>query len=49
MLLLSRTGPNLLRAALDFLLTTKTYKGRNGLSLKVNGLEKGYNDLAIEK
>ena len=37
-----------LKAALDFSLLSKTYFGRNGLSLKVQGLEKGYNDLAAK-
>ncbi len=36
---------NSFKSSLGFFVTSKTYVGRNGLSLKVQGLEKGYNDL----
>jgi hypothetical protein len=39
--------PESFKTSLGFYVTTKTYNSeRNGLSLKVNGLEKGYNNLA---
>ena len=41
--------PESFKSSLGFFLTTKTYFGRNGLSLKVTGLEKGYNDLAAKR
>jgi hypothetical protein len=41
--------PESYKSSLGFFLTTKTYYGRNGLSLKVKGLEKGYNDLAAKR
>src|SRR5450432_61008 len=41
--------PESFKSSLGFFLTTKTYSGKNGLSLKVNGLEKGYNDLAAKR
>jgi hypothetical protein len=40
---------NSFKSSLGFFLTSKTYFGRNGLSLKVKGLEKGYNDLAARR
>src|SRR5665213_2703684 len=40
---------NSFKSSLGFFLTSKTYFGRNGLSLKVRGLEKGYNDLAAKR
>ncbi len=40
---------NSFKSSLGFFITTKTYVGRNGLSLKVQGLEKGYNDLAAKR
>ncbi len=40
---------NSYKSSLGFFLTSKTYFGRNGLSLKVKGLEKGYNDLAAKR
>jgi hypothetical protein len=40
---------NSFKSSLGFFVTTKTYVGRNGLSLKVQGLEKGYNDLAAKR
>jgi len=41
--------PESFKTSLGFYLTTKTYVGRNGLSLKVTGLEKGYNNLAVKR
>jgi hypothetical protein len=41
--------PDSYKSSLGFFVTTKTYQGRNGLSLKVRGLEKGYNDLAAKR
>ncbi len=40
---------NSFKSSLGFFVTSKTYFGRNGLSLKVQGLEKGYNDLAAKR
>ncbi|HEX3769159.1 MAG TPA: murein L,D-transpeptidase catalytic domain family protein [Puia sp.] len=40
---------NSFKSCLGFFVTSKTYVGRNGLSLKVQGLEKGYNDLAAKR
>ncbi|HXB30341.1 MAG TPA: murein L,D-transpeptidase catalytic domain family protein [Puia sp.] len=40
---------NSFKSSLGFFITSKTYFGRNGLSLKVKGLEKGYNDLAAKR
>jgi hypothetical protein len=41
--------PNSFKSSLGFFITSKTYLGRNGLSLKVKGIEKGYNDLAAKR
>ena len=41
--------PNSFKSSLGFFITTKTYSGRNGLSLRVTGIEKGYNDLASKR
>lgn len=43
----NRNGSN--KSSLGFYLTGKTYKGRNGYSLALNGLEKGINDKARER
>ncbi len=40
---------NSFKSSLGFFVTSKTYVGRNGLSLKVQGLEKGFNDLAAKR
>jgi hypothetical protein len=40
---------NSFKSSLGFFITTKTYFGKNGLSLKVRGLEKGFNDLAAKR
>lgn len=37
------------KTSLGFYVTSKTYVGRNGLSLKIEGLEKGYNNLAKKR
>jgi len=41
--------PESFKTSLGFYVTSKTYVGRNGLSLKVTGLEKGYNSLAAKR
>lgn len=38
--------PDSYKSSLGFYVTSKTYYGRNGLSLKIEGLDSGYNDLA---
>ncbi|MEO6916209.1 MAG: murein L,D-transpeptidase catalytic domain family protein [Chitinophagaceae bacterium] len=38
--------PESLKSSLGFYLTKSTYQGGHGLSLKIQGLEKGYNDKA---
>jgi hypothetical protein len=40
---------NSFKSSLGFFITSKAYFGRNGLSLKVKGLDKGYNDLASKR
>jgi hypothetical protein len=40
---------NSFKSSLGFFVTSKTYFGRNGLSLKVRGLEKGFNDRAAKR
>jgi hypothetical protein len=40
---------NSFKSSLGFFVTSKTYVGRNGLSLKVKGLEKGFNDQASKR
>ncbi len=40
---------NSFKSSLGFFVTTKTYVGKNGLSLKVQGLEKGFNDQAAKR
>jgi hypothetical protein len=37
------------KTSLGFYMTKKAYVGRNGLSLRIAGLEKGYNDLAAKR
>ena len=41
--------PESFKSSLGFFITTKTYFGRNGLSLRVKGLEKGFNDMATKR
>ncbi|MDP4254292.1 MAG: murein L,D-transpeptidase catalytic domain family protein, partial [Bacteroidota bacterium] len=38
--------PDSWKSSLGFYLTARTYFGRNGLSLKIEGLDSGFNDLA---
>jgi len=38
--------PDSYKSSLGFYVTQKTYYGRNGLSLKIQGVDSGYNDLA---
>ena len=40
---------NSFKSSLGFFVTSKTYLGKNGLSLKVQGLEKGFNDQATKR
>ena len=37
------------KSSLGFYVTSRTYYGRNGLSLKINGVDTGYNDLASKR
>ncbi len=37
------------KSSLGFYVTQKTYFGRNGLSLHLNGVDKGYNDKALKR
>jgi hypothetical protein len=37
------------KSSLGFYVTQKTYYGRNGLSLHLNGVDKGYNDKALKR
>lgn len=37
------------KSSLGFFLTEKTYQGKNGYSLRLEGLEKGINDKAMER
>jgi hypothetical protein len=37
------------KSSLGFYVTRGTYQGSNGYSLKLDGLEKGYNDLAMSR
>ncbi len=37
------------KSSLGFYVTGKTYYGRNGLSLKIRGVDKGYNDQACKR
>ena len=36
-------------SSLGFYITQKTYIGRNGLSLRLNGVDSGYNDMAFKR
>ena len=40
---------NSFKSSLGFYVTSRTYYGRNGLSLKIEGLDTGYNDLASKR
>jgi hypothetical protein len=37
------------KSSLGFYLTEQTYMGRNGLSLRLNGVDTGYNDMAFKR
>lgn len=41
--------PNSHKSSLGFYITKSTYTGNNGYSLRLEGLEKGYNDLAEKR
>ena len=41
--------PESLESSLGFYITKSTYTGKHGLSLRIDGLEKGWNDLAEER
>ncbi len=40
---------NSYKSSLGFYVTSRTYFGRNGLSLKIEGMDTGYNDLASKR
>jgi hypothetical protein len=41
--------PESLQSSLGFYLTSNTYIGEHGLSLRINGVEPGFNDKALER
>jgi hypothetical protein len=41
--------PDSYKSSLGFYVTQKTYYGHNGLSLHLNGVDKGYNDQALKR
>lgn len=41
--------PSSLQSSLGFYITSNTYYGEHGLSLRITGLEKGYNDKALQR
>ena len=41
--------PESLQSSLGFFITSSTYNGKNGFSLKLNGLEPGFNSNAMER
>ncbi len=41
--------PESFKSSLGFYLTSRTYRGRNGLSLRIKGVDTGYNDLAAKR
>jgi hypothetical protein len=41
--------PESLQSSLGFYITSNTYQGAHGLSLRLNGVDKGYNDRALER
>ncbi|MBN9380178.1 MAG: murein L,D-transpeptidase catalytic domain family protein [Chitinophagaceae bacterium] len=41
--------PESFKSSLGFYLTNRTYIGRNGLSLRINGVDTGYNDMAFKR
>ncbi|WP_431215790.1 murein L,D-transpeptidase catalytic domain family protein [Puia sp. P3] len=41
--------PDSYKSSLGFYVTDRVYYGRNGLSLRLNGVDTGYNDLALKR
>jgi hypothetical protein len=41
--------PESLQSSLGFYITSQTYTGKHGLSLRLNGVDPGYNDKALER
>jgi hypothetical protein len=41
--------PESFKSSLGFYVTERVYYGRNGLSLRLNGVDSGYNDLALRR
>lgn len=41
--------PESFKSSLGFYLTSRTYIGRNGLSLRIKGVDTGYNDMAFKR
>ena len=41
--------PESLQSSLGFYITSSTYIGKHGLSLRINGVDPGYNDKALER
>ena len=41
--------PDSYKSSLGFYVTMRTYLGHNGLSLKLNGVDSGYNDMAMKR
>ncbi|MBS1664181.1 MAG: murein L,D-transpeptidase catalytic domain family protein, partial [Bacteroidetes bacterium] len=41
--------PGSFKSSLGFYVTDRVYYGRNGLSLRLNGVDFGYNDLALKR
>ena len=41
--------PESFKSSLGFYVTKTTYLGRNGLSLRLNGVDNGYNDQAVKR
>ncbi|MBS1604081.1 MAG: murein L,D-transpeptidase catalytic domain family protein [Bacteroidetes bacterium] len=41
--------PDSYKSSLGFYVTNRVYYGRNGLSLRLNGVDSGYNDLALKR
>ena len=41
--------PESLQSSLGFFITSNTYTGKHGLSLRLNGVDPGYNDKALER
>lgn len=41
--------PDSYKSSLGFYITQRTYFGKNGLSLRINGVDSGYNDMAVKR